>query len=368
MKVAVLKLGARIAISSSGTSGGTGEVVSIIKMLTTAGCEVDAFTKILRKDETPTEFRVFNIEDYYDKISASDYDCLLVLNGSVNFFGGAEDRAQILNYHIINHFAGKVFYILCDPNLMLRQIWHSITVKPWASNYRQEDIEITRDDIVYISQPRKIDRVKEIANKFVKINTVVHYPFEQFPLLTTNSLPYNEYPTYDLLYGGTFRGGKRELDMAKFYFGIDGYNVTMFGKIENKNFKPENIAGLSDPNYEDSVPYDKFTEKMNQSKATVIIGDGLYKELNDLAQRIYESVNAGNIILIDASYDHDKLVFKNEELRKFNYVNTKADVIDRLAKLQNESFRRYIYNLQKEDIAFDRVSYANGFRRILEEN
>lgn len=368
MKVAVIKLGARIAISSTGTSGGTGEVLSIIKMLTTAVCEVDAFTKILKKDETPTDFNIFNIEDNYDKVSADTYDCLIVLNGSVNFFGGAEDRAQILNYHIINHFNGKVFYILCDPNLMLRQIWPSIAKKPWSSNYKQEDIDITREDIIYISQPRNTNKVKEIANKFVKIKSVIHYPFEQFPLLTTKSLEFNENPKYDLLYGGTFRGGKRELDMIKFYFGLDGFNVTMFGKIETKNFNADLIKNLTEPNYEKSIAYDKFTDKMNEAKATVIIGDKLYKELDDLAQRIYESVNAGNIILIDASYDHNKLVFKNEELKLFNYIRNREDVIDRLNKLQDNEFRKHIYDLQKKDINFNKLAYANGFKQLLEGN
>lgn len=368
MKVAVIKLGARIAISSRGTSGGTGETLSIIKMLTTAGCEVDAFTKILDKDETPTDFSIYDIEDNFVNITSDKYDCLIVLNGSVNFFGGAEDRAQILNYHIINHFDGKIFYVLCDPNLMLKQIWSSITSKPWASNYKQADIEIIRNDITYISQPRNINKVKEIANKYVNIKEVIHYPFEQFPLLTTAKLDFNENPIYDVLYGGTFRGGKRELDMVKFYFGIDNFNITMFGKIEAKNFKPEFINGLTNPNYEKSVPYDKFTEKMNEAKATVIIGDKLYKELDDLAQRIYESINAGNIVFIDASYDKHKLVFTNEELRAFNYVNNREDVIDRLNRLQDNNFRKHIYELQINDIAFDKNEYANKFRQILEES
>ena len=113
---------------------------------------------------------------------------------------------------------------------------------------------------------------------------------------------------------------------------------------------------------------DAFTSKMYEAKATVIIGDKLYKELDDLAQRIYESVNAGNVILIDASYDHNKLVFKNDELRLFNYVNSRDDVIDRLAKLQDVDFRRHIYELQKNDIAFNKEDYAIHFRHILEGN
>ena len=367
MKVAVLKLGARIAISSTGTSGGTGETLSIINMLTTSGCEVDAYTKVIDKDITPSDFNVYNIEDTYDYITADNYDCLVVLNGNVNFFGGAEDRTQILNYVVINSFAGKVFYILCDPNLMLSQIWPSISSKSWASKYNKSDIEIVRDDIVYISQPRNVEKVHSIANKSVSIANVIHYPFEKFPLLTTEPMNFNENAEYDLLYGGTFRGGKREKDMIMFYFGLDNYNVTMFGNIKESNFKL-NKQNLTPPKFEEPVSYDDFTDKMNKSIATVIIGDKLYKELNDLAQRIYESINAGNIVLIDSTYDYDKLVFSNPELRKFNYVYTRNDVMDRLDKLHDVEFRKHIYELQKSDINFNKIEYSNGFRKLLEDN
>lgn len=49
MKVCVIKPGARIAIGSSGTSGGTGEALSIIKILTTANIEVRCVYKTFKK-------------------------------------------------------------------------------------------------------------------------------------------------------------------------------------------------------------------------------------------------------------------------------------------------------------------------------
>ena len=250
---------------------------------------------------------------------------------------------------------------------MLSQIWPSISSKSWASKYNKSDIEIVRDDIVYISQPRNVEKVHSIANKSVSIANVIHYPFEKFPLLTTEPMNFNENAEYDLLYGGTFRGGKREKDMIMFYFGLDNYNVTMFGNIKESNFKL-NKQNLTPPKFEEPVSYDDFTDKMNKSIATVIIGDKLYKELNDLAQRIYESINAGNIVLIDSTYDYDKLVFSNPELRKFNYVYTRNDVMDRLDKLHDVEFRKHIYELQKSDINFNKIEYSNGFRKLLEDN
>lgn len=367
MKIALIKLGSRISISNVGTSGGTGETLSIIKMLVDGGAKVDAYTKVLDKDGRPDTFDIYNIEDTYQNIKKDNYDCLVILNGNVNYFGGQDDPAQTLNYKVINKFDGPVYYIMCDANLFLKQIWQSISGKKWASNYNREDIEITRDDIVYIAQPKLTSEVLKKARKFVNIKKVIHYPFEKFPLLTLSELQFNEMPKYDLLYGGTFRNGRREDDMVKFYFGYpDGYAVEMFGNIDINNFNEKKVAELKPPMFGKAVKYDEFPNKMLESKATVIIGDKLYKEVDDLAQRIYESIMIGNVTLIDASYDYTKRVFKNPELRRFNYVYSRRDVEDRLDKLDDIEFRKHIVDLQREDVKIDCIEYCRQFVNILE--
>ena len=69
MKVAVIKLGSRISVSSNDSSGGTGETLSVIKILTTAGIEVDAYTTVLCKDLSPNWFKIYNILDEIDNIN-----------------------------------------------------------------------------------------------------------------------------------------------------------------------------------------------------------------------------------------------------------------------------------------------------------
>ena len=369
MKVAVIKLGSRISVSSTGTSGGTGETLSIIKILTTAGVDVDAYTKVLSKDETPKDFKVYNIEDEYTNINSREYDALIILNGNVNYFGGVDDPAQTLNYHVINHFEGKVFYVMCDCNLLLKQIWPGVKKKKWGNNYKEEDILITRDDIVYISQARFTHKVKEKAKKYAPIKDVVYFPFEKFPLLTMKEFPFNENTSYDLLYGGTFRGGRREDDMIKYYFGYDSqFKVEMFGNISLDNFDFKKIENKRQPEFGKSVEYDKFGEKMAEANATVIIGDPLYKSWGDLAQRIYESIIIGNVVLIDSSYDFQKKVFSNDELKKFCYVSSVKEVEDRLLKIRDRNFRKHIVDLQRADTYVNIELYSKGLRKIIEEN
>ena len=366
MKVAIIKLGSRISTSSNDSSGGTGETLSIINMLVKAGIEVDAFTKILSKDKKPDNFRVFDLIENINNINKVGYEALIVLNGNVNYFGGVDDPYQTLNYKVINTFKGKVFYIHCDGNLYLKQIWPSIEKKPWNSNYNKKDIYIARNDIIYITQSKNIDLVAEKANKCdIKISKVIYFPLEKFPLINDpNIIEFNENPKYDLLYGGTFRNGRREEDMIKFYFGYTNFNVTMFGKIDQTNFT-KNKENLSYPNFEKSVDYKNFKNKMNESIATVIIGDKIYKKQNDLAQRIYECILSNTVVLIDSSYDYEKRVFKDSYLQEFCYVNSREDVEHRLSLLKDNNFRKTILEKQLEDTKINITSYCNDFVNVI---
>lgn len=369
MKVCVLKLGSRICVNSRSTSGGNGETLAIIKLLTTSGIDVTAYTKILDKDQTPTDFCIKDI--LKEDVKSEDYDCLLILNGNANYFGGQDSPSDTIIYKIINNFRGPVFYILCDPNLTLTQVWPSIEKKEWKDNYLKEDIFIQRKDIKYICQPKDILKYKEhIKKSKIEISDVIHFPFEKFPLVTMKKNFLNPSDiVWDISYGGTFRSGRREDDMIKFYFGYpEDIRVNMFGKIEEKHFK-KNKQNLQAPKFNKAVPYENFNEEMKKGLSTVIIGDVLYKQVDDLAQRIYESILCGNITFIDDSYDKNKRVFNNETLRKFCYVSSREDVIKKIRFLkENPKHISLIQDLQYKDTMIDINQYCKDFRAILEKN
>ena len=159
MKVAVIKLGSRISFNANDTSGGNGEARSIIKMLKEGGADVHIYTKILKKDTLVEDYTWHNLTDFVSGAVDIEGDALVVLNGNVNFFGGAEDPEQLLNYALINDFNGPVFYIFCDPELTLKQVWPSVEKKPWACNWTESQLNITRTDITYLSQPYDVDKV-----------------------------------------------------------------------------------------------------------------------------------------------------------------------------------------------------------------
>lgn len=373
MKIAVIKLGSRIAYGGKDTSGGNGEAKSIIRMLDEAGADIHVYTKILKKDKNPSHLTFWNIEDEYEGINSRGYEALVVLNGNVNFFGGAEAPDQILNYWLINNFKGRVYYIYCDPSLQLTQIWGSVAKKEWASSWKQEDIEITRNDIVYVSQPYNLKAVKEIQDKVgIEIEKTVHYPFERFPCLN-EQIKINENPSVDLSYGGTMRGNRRIKKMVKFYFGYsDDIKVEMFGKIKepdliatrDKHFSSKMRA----PEFGPPVNYDEFMTKMNDTLSHVVIGD-IWYEGNDMAQRCFESIWSNVITFIDEDMDPQRRVFPSGPCAKFNYVKDHRDVEKRIKALkENPKIRKEILKAQFEAVDFKPKEYCKGFLDILKQD
>lgn len=370
MKIGVIKLGARISFNGSSTSGGSGEAISICKILKEAGCDVHIITTILKKDVLEEGYTFHQISQIHNKINEMDFNKIIVVNGSVNLFGGMEDLDQILNYKIINTFNGDIIYFMCDPNLPLRQLWPAIKNKEWASNWEKSDINITRNDIKYVCQARNLkvifDKIISKHKVNIKFENICHFPFEKFPIYTHSKYEKNPNPEYDLLYGGTFRQGRREEDMIEFYFGLDDFKVKMFGKIKESNFK-KNKDNLTLPEFGKAIAYNEFNDEMWKSISTVIIGDKLYKQLDNMAQRAYEGIMGQNIVFIDENYDKTKKVFDHPDLRKFNYIASKQDLKKRLTILNKRpEIRDRILFLQNQEIMKESFNdYSLSLKELL---
>jgi hypothetical protein len=393
MKIAVIKLGARIAFNANDTSGANGEARSIVKILETAGAEVHIITKILKKDDLLPQYKWHNIMET-SQASINECDALLVINGNVNFFGGAEDPDQIMNYMIINKFQGKIFYAYCDPALTLKQLWPAIEKKAWADHWKKDDINITRDDIIYLSQPYDTVKVHDALGKnCVKPKHIEHFPFEQFPCLNEQipACPFDELE-FDLSYGGTMRGGKRIAKMIEYYFGFPngshlanngityddgtGMRVEMFGKITKEDFleHPKYGPGLKAtykdedyPKFSGPVKYADMLSKMNKSMTHIVIGDPFYEQINDMAQRAYESIWSGVVTFIDSDLDSIRRVYnRDKELAEFLYVKNRKDAHDKIMMLKKDpQMRMQIVNDQLKAINFQPKAYADWLMDIL---
>jgi len=366
MNVGVLKLGGRLTWAATDKTGGIGEAKAICELIAMRDSNtVNVYTKVLDKEqsfENPQNIFVHDIS-FFDEIKD---DVLLVFNGNVNFFGGAEAPDQIRNYILMNRFKGKIFYIYIDPELQLKQIYKSIESKDWGSKYSRDDLEVTRKDIeVITSMYDKSFRCEKFKKSRINVNKFHFFPFEKYPLINNIPLRLKKNPKYDLIYMGTFRGGKRQDKMIKYYFGHEGFNTTFIGKTKLKDFKKNYSEPV--PKFLPAVPFDKIRYEINNSLAHVCIGDKAY-DGRILTPRIYESMLFGTVCLIDAQLDPTQLVFGMRPfLQKFNYVWAKSDVHHRVTTLKREfQLRQDILGFQYSIIhQFNVQEYHNDFMKIL---
>jgi hypothetical protein len=263
--------------------------------------------------------------------------------------------------------------MLCDPNLLFKQIWPSVEKKEWSTKYNQKDIEVTRKDIVYLTQCKDTKATQQIIikKKAIPSRRVFYFPFQKFPMFSLEQSNMIKEWDYDISYGGTYRGGRRGDDMIKFLFGFGPeISCEMFGNIKLKHFNKKKISMYTEdhvPEFNKAVKYDDFGAKMQRAMSTIIIGDKLYKELADLAQRIYESIQFGNVVFIDKSYDPEMRVFgRNEELRKFCYVDCREDLEKRIKflKAKPDRNRRVVY-LQQLESRINIDQYCNGLSTMI---
>ncbi len=370
MKVAVIKLGARIMWETDAAVG-PGEAISICKALKQGGAEVHVFTKILAKDALHESLKWHNILDDRD---TSGIDALLVINGNVNFYGGQEDRAQILNYEIINNFNGPVVYVMCDPELPLMQIWDNVSKKQtdpkygWENTYEEKDILVTKP-IHVLCQPFNVDEMKKVWNKkkgTVPLGTMFHFPMERFPLLNEWLEPV-EAPTVDLLYGGTARGGRRIPNLFKWYCNLpDDITVEIFGKIDIDDFdnhpKIKGMTFYSMPTFTGMVKYCDVLPKMNNALAHLVTGDPSYETLDLIPQRVAECIAAGNVVFVDANIDKSRRIYpKGTMAHDFLYVKSQEELVERLRAIKaDQSMRAQIIEDQRVATNFDADKFCQS--------
>ena len=358
MNISVMKIGARIHENDK-IGNSTNEVLATIKLLQGGGANVTAFTQVLASDNKNTSFPIKNYNEFYEH--SNYFDALVIVNGNLNFYGGQKDQSVEV-YKCINHFKGPVFYFMYDPYLGLKQCVKSVINRDW-NTYTEKELFIT-NKLHYITQCRATELINEEAQQ-----TCTYYPLEKFPLFMEPAFEQVNFDAaeYDLNYAGTFRGGRRETDMIKFFFGLpDDIRVQMFGNLTLSQFKKN--GNLRPPEFGKSVTHDLVKENIQKGLSTVIIGDKKYKELDDIAQRASESIIYGQVTFIDSDYDRKNRMY-DKELSEFLRIDNREQLVDRLRKIKNDKNLFYeILEKQKNHILkdFDKDEYAKGLIKHLE--
>lgn len=192
--------------------------------------------------------------------------------------------------------------------------------------------------------------------------------FPAFSLENYNKI----FRSVDLIYGGTFRGGKREKDLIKYYFGYpEDIKVELFGNMQLDQFKSKNIADLNPPMFSKKLPYKEYIEKTATGLSSVIIADPLYKTSNMRTTRFFECIRVGNIIFIDKEYYSGTEFFfnGNKLLEDMCVVDNRNDIADKIRYFKNNTkARNKFVEIQRSAINFITEDYYyKKLLSILEE-
>ena len=343
---------------------GDNECVGFYKILTEAGYNA----QYLKPNKLDEEINTITLEEIED---INIYDIIFLYNYNINFFGGAENPFLINCITTVSKFKGKVYYLLVDMNIFLKQMGTSILKRQWDSVKQLTVDDITIGDVHYLSQGYNlalIDKLKQQKN--IVSTKTSYYPLQTSSIFNKDTTfgEYKEDREYDLYYGGSFRSGRRETQFREYFFNKDRIDTAFFGSIKEGNFE-NNLEGA--PVFNGRVKQEEIIEENSRGLATIILSEKHYND-NVLTLRIYECLLADMVVFIDNKYDTKKKIFNDPELKQFNYVKNGKELEEKILKLKNDkNFLYNIINKQRKEFnerLFVRENLVSLLKKIIEEN
>ena len=357
MKILLLNLVNNITGFKTGVQG---ETIYTKLMLEKSGCET---VLVSNKDTEHTiSFETFN-EKYPDP---NYFDKIVFHPGSYNFFGGVENQTLTSNFKILAKYSKPLYVLQADAKLVFSQLWNSIKNRGWG--YKEEDVWLN-NPIRIISQSRKIDEVKEIYRKQTDLNIewIKHYPIDQYMAIALKEKDFTtniEDKEFDLVYGGSFRGGSRKEKMVKYFTGDinENYKVELFGTIKEKQL--EKFTENKLPSIGKKITVGEVPIKQSKSFSTIILGEKYYSDAM-FTPRVWESMLSDAVVLIDEEFDPKHILMPNiQEV----YVNSQEEVKQLLNKIKtDEEYRLNILKEQKQSVnsLVNTNEYLEGFKKII---
>lgn len=367
MRIAILKIGAAITFSTNNESAANADILYLLRTLKGSGHDYTICTKITRNTKIPPTLAKKDITTIKD---FNDFDCVLLFNGRVNFFGGKEDTSILNTYRALHNTHKPIFYVNTDGAIRLESIWYYVKTKPWAHKYSSEEFELNGENITYITQGCDLPRIKsEISKRHYQDHTarstviprhIIYYPFEKTILSSWSDnikhsvpeIPLEDRP-FDLGYGGYSRNSYREKLITK-YYNQPELRVLLFGNLKN-------IYAPS-AKREPAVPFQNVVTNMERCKATVIIGDEFY-ENNFHTLRMYEALIAGCIVFIDSKFDSEAIFYDYTDISQdeaFYFMVSNGEEVQR--RLKDTKYTYSVYNRAREVIL---ESYSQDYMKGL---
>ena len=303
-----------------------------------------------------------------ENYNINQYDTLMVMNGSVNMFGGQEVKTATTIYKLLHKFDGQIYYLLSDLLMPFVDYYKHIQNKPF-NVYQPDDFKLQRP-LIILSQFKDIKNVSKLHKG---IDCKVYYlPLSYWYLQVYEDDMIESLDTFnvknkvDLIYGGSFRAGNRLKKMEDYFFNRN-INVELYGNIKRSQFKG---SYSTEPTFTGKVEPWNVIRKNSSSLATLIIGDKSYND-NTVTLRVIESLASNSLMFIDNDFDtkHEILNDLFGEL-EFCYVKNGDELEEKINTLKNnprqllelKSLQKDVLNEMKE------VDLSKLIKEVIDEN
>lgn len=332
MRVAVTRLGGNITNKNKDLVGNK-ETLSIAKVLSEVD-EVDVLTC----------FECDGCISVDEDFDINQYDAVLVVNDSVNMFGGLEIKSMTTIFKLLHKFDKQIYYALTDLSLPFVDYYKLISGKPWCT-YTEDDFKLKRP-IVVLSQAYNLDITKKI-HKNVEVADYVYVPFEEW-IINLDSTPVGQTNRpIDLIYGGSFRSGRREKKFVDYFFNRPSMNITIYGNMKLSQFKDAKSFEVV-PEFLGKVPNYEVVGMNSRSIATILMGDKNYNN-NIVTLRYYEALLSGTVCFIDEDFDTNHILMP---MCDYFYVKNGDELEEKIASIKSDIDRyKLLLDYQKQKIS-----------------
>lgn len=306
MKIAIMKGGANITFSNNNKSAANADILYALRTIDPKKHECTIITHKTRNTFIPAPLKFAEVQNVKN---LDNFDVLLMFNFSINFFGGAEDKNLLQMYRLMSSSHIPIVYVHTDGQLNFKQLWPSIECREWAKNYSSEEFYIDPERVVYLTQGRdhsKVMRSLGAKPDMITPKAIDHFSWERTILANHQKHFKAELKPFEdrnfwLIFGGASRNTHKKKLIEKYYTKRD-LDTLVFGNLRG--------VSVGSSTVHPKVSYQDFIRKMQEGIATVTIGDLSYND-NFFTLRMYESILAGCLVLIDKQLDPNQKFYQN---------------------------------------------------------
>lgn len=250
--------------------------------------------------------------DYLESKGRKKFDGIVMLNASVNFFGGVLDKSIVRKWNLIFGENCPVFYWFTDFLLPLKN-FHKTINKRFGESENVHCIDPKPENIYLISYAKELDLLKKWwkGKGFIEYKNAYFYDISESCFKHLPHLEPKAYKNENIVYVGNFRNGHRFKQITKL---SEDKQLEIYGRWPEKSI-PENVI------YHGPCKETDVDDILNDYYGQYITYDYEYLKFKPVIFRHIITINSGTLPIIDPKVDYlkdipgFKLLTKNKGLK-----------------------------------------------------